>query len=110
MPHEIDAILLEEAKLNLDELARTCQVSREWIIERTQLGLLLDEDLIDIDPSLWLFDSRSFMRVKRMIGIERDFECNSELAGLVIDMIEEIKFLRSRLKAVGLNEDWKKES
>lgn len=103
MPYEIDAILLEETKLSLDELARICQVSREWIIERTQLGLVLDEDLTHLDPSLWLFDSRSFTRIKRIIRIERDFECNPELASLVTDMIEEIELLRSRLKAAGLD-------
>ncbi len=104
MLHEIDAILLEDAKLNLDELARSCQVSREWIIERAQLGLLLNEDLINTDPSLWVFDSRNFIRIRRIVGIERDFESNPELAGLVTDMIEEIEFLRSRLKTARLDE------
>ncbi len=105
MSHEIDAILLEDAKLNLDELARSCQVSREWIIERVQWGLLLDEDLIADDPATWIFDSRSFMRVKRIITIERDFEGNPELAGLVADLLEEIEVLRARLKTSELNEE-----
>lgn len=104
MSHEIDAILLEDAMLNLDELARSCRVSREWIIERVQWGLL-DEDLITNDPATWIFDSRSFMRVKRIITIERDFEGNPELAGLVADLIEEVEVLRARLKASELNVD-----
>lgn len=105
MSHEIDAILLEDAKLNLDELARSCQVSRKWIIERVQWSLLLDENSITSDPGAWLFDSRSFMRVKRIIAIERDFEGNPELAGLVADLLEEVEVLRARLKASELNED-----
>ena len=105
MSHEIDAILLEDAKLNLDELAGSCQVSREWIIERVQWGLLLDQDLITNDPASWIFDSRSFMRVKRIIAVERDFEGNPELAGLVADLIEEIEVLRARLETSELNED-----
>ena len=105
MPHEIDAISLEETKLNLDELAKSCQVSREWIIEHVQCGLLLNEDLSSTDPASWIFDSRSFIRVKRIIAIERDFECNPELAGLVADMIEEIEFLRTRLQATQLDEN-----
>ncbi|AEJ00602.1 MerR family transcriptional regulator [Nitrosomonas sp. Is79A3] len=105
MSHEIDAILLEDTKLNLDELARSCQINREWIIERVRWGLLLDEDLITNDPAAWLFDSRSFMRVKRIIAIERDFEGNPELAGLVADLLEEVEVLRARLKASELNED-----
>jgi len=105
MSHEIDAILLEDAMLNLDELARSCQVSREWIIERVRWGLLLDQDLITNDPASWIFDSRSFMRVKRIIAVERDFEGSPELAGLVADLIEEVEVLRTRLKASELNED-----
>ncbi|WP_292993261.1 chaperone modulator CbpM [Nitrosomonas sp.] len=105
MSHEIDAILLEDAKLNLDELARSCQVSRKWIIERVEWGLLLDEDSIASDPATWIFDSRSFIRIKRIIAIERDFEGNPELAGLVADLLEEIEFLRARLRASELNED-----
>jgi|CXWL01.1.fsa_nt_gi chaperone modulatory protein CbpM len=105
MPHQIDAILLEDAMLNLDELARSCQVSREWVIERVQCGLLLNENLVHTDPASWIFDSRSFMRVKRIMAVERDFECNPELAGLVADLVEEIEFLRTRLKTSQLNED-----
>lgn len=104
MPHEIDAVLLEDALFNLDELARSCQVSREWIIERIQWGLLPDEPSVTGDPASWTFDSRSFMRVKRIIAIERDFEGTPELAGLVADLIEEIERLRARLKAAGLDE------
>ncbi|SFD93772.1 chaperone modulator CbpM [Nitrosomonas sp. Nm166] len=107
MSHEIDAISLEDTKLNLDELAKSCQVSREWIIEHVQCGLLLNEELSSTDPASWIFDSRSFMRVKRIITIERDFECNPELAGLVADMIEEIEFLRTRLKAIQRDENAK---
>lgn len=105
MSHEINATLLEDTRLNLDELARSCRVSREWVIERIQWGVLQNEQLSHTDPASWLFDSHSFMRVKRIIAIERDFECNPELAGLVADMIEEIESLRARLKAAKLDED-----
>lgn len=96
MSHEIDGILLEDEKLSLDELARSCQVSQEWIIERVQCGVLLDEDA-DKDPSSWIFDSRSFIRTKKILSVERNFECHPELAGLVADMAEEITFLRNRI-------------
>ncbi|WP_295623245.1 chaperone modulator CbpM [uncultured Nitrosomonas sp.] len=104
MSQEIDAILLEDARLSLDELARSCRVSREWVIEHVQWGLLQNENLIGADPNVWIFDSRSFVRIKRIVAIERDFECNPELAGLVADLIEEVELLRTRLKASGPNE------
>ena len=104
MPHEIDGISLEDAKLNLKELARSCQVSHEWIIEHVQCGVLLNEN-IDADPTKWIFDSRSFIRTRRILAVEKDFECNPELAGLVADMTEEIAWLRNRLQQLELNKD-----
>jgi chaperone modulatory protein CbpM len=104
MSEEIDATLLEDTLLNLDELARSCQVSREWIIERVQCGVLLNEDT-GTDPAAWIFDSTSFIRIKRILAVERDFECNPELAGLVADMAEEIEFLRNRLQQSKPNAD-----
>jgi chaperone modulatory protein CbpM len=104
MSHEIDGILLEDAMLNLDELARSCQVSREWIIEHVQCGVLLNENM-NTDPALWVFDSHSFMRTKKILAVERDFECNPELAGLVADMAEEIALLRDCLQRTELGED-----
>lgn len=97
MSHEIDAVVLEEVRLTLDELARSCRVSREWIIARVQGGVLSGGDSIDANPETWQFDSRSFIRIKRMIAIERDFDGNPELAGLVADLQEEIELLRARL-------------
>lgn len=104
MTLEIDAVSLEDTIFGLDELARSCHVSREWIIERVHWGLLRNDDLIGTDPNAWIFDSRSFMRIRRIIAVERDFEGNPELAGLVADLIEEIESLRARLKASGLDE------
>ena len=105
MSKEVDAVLLEDALFNLDELAFSCHVSREWIIERVHWGLLLRDDVTGTNPDTWQFDSRSLLRVKRIIRVERDFEGNPELAGLVADLIEEIETLRTRLHASGLAED-----
>ena len=76
MSDQIEAILFEDARLDIEGLARCCNVSREWIIERVQCGI--------------------FMRV------ERDFECHPELAGLVADLIEEVEVLRARVKITEL--------
>jgi chaperone modulatory protein CbpM len=105
MTLEINAVSLEDTVFGLDELARSCHVSREWIIERVQWGLVPNGDLTGTAPEIWQFDSRSFLRIKRIVMIERDFEGNPELAGLVADLIEEVESLRARLHATGLPED-----
>tara|TARA_R110002073_G_scaffold277497_1_gene441383 strand:- start:973 stop:1284 length:312 start_codon:yes stop_codon:yes gene_type:complete len=102
MSYEIKGILLEDALLNLDQLAESCQVSRKWVIEHVQCGVLLD-DKASSDPTSWLFDSCSFMRVRRILALERDFDSNPELAGLVADLFEEIDFLRNSLQKTKLH-------
>ena len=100
MTYDIDASLPESTQFDLDQLAQGCQVSREWIIEYVQSGLLSHDETSSGDPALWSFDSRSFIRIRRIVTIERDFECNAELASLVADMIEEIEMLRAKLHVV----------
>ena len=98
MSNEFEAVLLENTKFSLDDMTRSCQVSREWIIARVQWGLLPHHDALPKnDPDAWLFDSRSLLRLKRMAAIERDFDSNPELAALVADLIEEVESLRARL-------------
>jgi len=97
MSDEIKAVLFEETRLDIDGLARCCRVSREWIIEHVQCGVLLNDDFARSDPTSWIFDSRSLIRIKRIMRVESDFECHPELAGLVADLIEEIEGLRTRV-------------
>jgi len=97
MSDQIEAILFEDARLDIEGLARCCNVSREWIIERVQCGILLDDHSPHHDPATWIFDSRSLVRIKRIMRVERDFECHPELAGLVADLIEEVEVLRARV-------------
>jgi chaperone modulatory protein CbpM len=92
MSQEISGISLEDALLSLDELATSCNVSHEWVVEHVQCGVLL-EDAGD-DPALWVFGSQSLIRARRILALEKDFDSNPELAGLVADLVEEIEYLR----------------
>ena len=92
MSREISGISLEDALLSLDELAASCNVSREWVIEHVQCGVLLEN--AGSNPKLWVFGSQSLIRARRILALERDFDSNPELAGLVADLVEEIEYLR----------------
>lgn len=94
MSQEISGVSLEDALLNLDELAASCNVSREWVIEHVQCGVLLENADVDSDPALWVFGSQSLIRARRILALEKDFDSNPELAGLVADLLEEIEYLR----------------
>lgn len=103
MSQEYIALLLDEARLSLDELAASCAVSREWVIQHVEAGVLLDQP--DPDPRRWLFNGRDLLRTRRLRALERDFDANPELAGLLADLFDELERLRSRLRGAGLPVD-----
>lgn len=107
MTREHVAVLLDETLLSIEELAAGCAVSREWVIEHVQAGVLLSESGAgsDADPARWQFTGRDLLRTRKMHDIERHFDANPELAGLVADLCEELDRLRTRLRRAGLSLD-----
>lgn len=103
MTKEHIALLLDDARLTLDEVAASCTVSREWVIEHVQAGVLLGD--IRTKPEAWMFNSRDVLRARRMFDLERRFDANPELAGLVADLFDELERLRTRVRQAGLNMD-----
>lgn len=103
MMQEHVAVLLEDARLTLEEVALSCSVSREWIIEHVRSGVLLAEP--DPDPARWTFSGRDLLRTRRLYDVERHFDANPELAGLVADLFDELERLRTRMRRAGLSID-----
>ncbi|MEO8302978.1 MAG: chaperone modulator CbpM [Betaproteobacteria bacterium] len=101
MTDAIAALLIDEVRIGLNEFASSCTVSREWIIEHVEAGVLLER--AQPDPSHWLFASRDLIRARQLDTLERQFDANPELAGLVVDLVEELERLRARLKREGLS-------
>ena len=100
---EFKVMILEETLFRLDELAATCTVTREWVIEHVRAGVLLER--AGPDPFGWRFTSYDLIRAKHLYSLERQFDANLELAGLVVDLTEELERLRARLKREGLSLD-----
>lgn len=96
----LTGIVLDEAMLTLDELARACAVEPRWVEVRVEAGLLR---CAGGAASEWRFASAELARARRMAALERDFDANEELAALVVDLIEEVQRLRARLRAAGLS-------
>ena len=95
--------VVEELRLTLDELSASCRVSPQWIIERVSAGVLLQD--ASPEPAHWAFGSEELRRARRLLQIERDFDANPELAGLVADLFEEVERLRTRLRRLGTDVD-----
>jgi len=94
----ITGIVLEETTLTVDELALACSVERQWVIVRVEAGLL---GTAAGSEQEWRFASAELARARRLVALERDFDANQELAALVVDLIEEVQRLRTRLRTGG---------
>jgi chaperone modulatory protein CbpM len=94
----IDCVLLDEAALNLQELARACAVEPEWVVHHVRSGILLGGT--ESHPEAWRFTSVDLVRARQIRRIEEDFDANEDLAALVVDLSEEVQRLRTRLRAL----------
>lgn len=85
--------LIDSDQLSLEDLARQCAVSPDWVLDRVHDELL---------TATWregacFFSSATLWRAQHMVMIERQFDANPALAALVADMSEEIRRLREQL-------------
>jgi chaperone modulatory protein CbpM len=99
--HEsVSGTLVDEAALSLDELARACQVEPDWVVRHVQAGVLGGTTQVQVTSLR--FRSGDLARARKLLSIERDFDANEQLAALVIDLGDEIRRLRARLHALGI--------
>lgn len=87
---KVDAVLIDEHTLDLQELASACAVPPTWVVERVEAGLLACSS----SAGEMRFASAHLVRARRMVTTERCFDANQELAALVADLIEEVEQLR----------------
>jgi len=94
----IECVLLDDAALTLEELARACAVEPEWVVHRVRSGILLSGS--EGTPEAWRFTSVDLVRARQLRRIEQDFDANEDLAALVVDLTEELQRLRTRLRVL----------
>jgi chaperone modulatory protein CbpM len=92
-------VVVDDETLTLEELAIACKVEPAWIVERVRDDILLKVGSVS---SMWRFSSAELVRVRRLIAIERNFDANPELAGLVVDLQEELESARQQLRMAGI--------
>ena len=91
-------VLLEDAALSVDELARACACESRWVVERTESGALACTVVAGGERR---FTSSELVRARRLLALERRFDADAELAALTVDLIEEVEALRRRLRSGG---------
>lgn len=90
-------IIENETRLTLRQLCDSCAVRAEYIIE------LVDEGLIEpsgVEKSHWCFSGVTIKRVQKAKRLQRDLGLNLAGAALAVDLIDEIEYLRAKLKNI----------
>jgi chaperone modulatory protein CbpM len=102
--HEIKSlsgVLLDDAALTVEELARACNVEPDWVVRRVRAGILGGQPAVQVTE--WRFRSGDLLRARSLLRVERDFDANEDVAALVVDLTEELRRLRARLHTLGLD-------
>jgi chaperone modulatory protein CbpM len=98
-PIPINAVLIDEVALKIDELARACDVEPDWVIRHVRAGVLGSSNSVEI--TTWKFGSHDLVRARHLLSVEQIFDANEDIAALVLDLGDEIHRLRARLRVLG---------
>ena len=102
LPNLDICILEEQTELTLDDLCCACSVSVEHIIKLVDIGIL---DPIGDEPTQWCFDGISLNRARIALRLQRDIGIDLVGAALALELMDEIKLLRSRLHTANIEND-----
>ena len=117
------AELLDQTMLSLQELARHCATSPQWVIEHVQTGVFSYDNessttTVQVSSEQWRFSSQTLVRARRIAQLEHSFDalatarsgqghaigCLRTGSGLAVcfgnDLIAHVEFSIGRLKRV----------
>ncbi len=98
LPQFAICILEEQAQLTLDDLCRACAIDAQRIIELVDFGVLEPQGR---EPARWIFGGASLHRARAALRLQRDLDIDLAGAALVLELLDEIDTLRTRLRAMG---------
>ncbi len=85
----------DETALSLAELCRICRMPAERVIELIEEGVV---EPIGREPASWQFRAVSVRRVRCAQRLEQDLGVNTAGAALALDLLDELRTLRARLR------------
>jgi chaperone modulatory protein CbpM len=87
-------LLDEQVHLSLTEFCQACSSRTEWVIELVEEGIL---EPSGEESSRWSFPGNSLSKAQRARRLQHDLEINLAGVALVLELLDEIEALRSRL-------------
>ncbi len=93
---QIEQLLIveEELQMSTSELCHAIGLEKECLIAWVQEGILSP---IGSSQEDWRFAGDSLVRAKKALRLSRDLEINTPGVAMVLDLLDEISSLRSRL-------------
>ncbi len=88
-------LLDESAELSLEDLCRACGVERVVLVEMVEEGLL---EPLDMQLAPWRFQGEALRRARTALRLRRDLDVNLAGAAMVLDLLDEIEQLETRLR------------
>lgn len=91
-------ILDRTTSFSLVELCELCSLPAETIIEMVEEGLIDPLGTTAAPP--WRFPAETLPRIQTALRLQRDLRINLAGVALVIDLLDELRTLRIRMKAL----------
>ncbi|WP_313620977.1 chaperone modulator CbpM [Achromobacter sp.] len=84
--------------LSADDLARACGAEVEWVARLVEVGIV---NASGRGPSEWCFYSVDLQRALHARRLEHDFGAGLDAVALILDLSQEVRRLKSQLRALG---------
>jgi len=85
----------QDMRVALAELCAVCGVSAELVLDLVDEGIL---EPVDYDRRGPVFTAVALRRVQQVRRLQRDLGVNRAGAGLAVELLEEVRYLRRRLR------------
>jgi len=94
----VDGMLLDERVcLTMVELCRATGLHAEAILSIVEEGVI---EPLGPTPRDWRFTAESLARLNTVLRLQRDLDVNLAGVALVLDLLDEVKALRTRVTAL----------
>ena len=94
----LDGMLLDERVcLTMVELCQATGLHAEAVLSIVSEGVI---EPLGQTPRDWRFTAESLARLKTVMRLQRDLDVNLAGAALVLDLLDEVKALRTRVRAL----------
>ena len=94
----VRGILLDEhVQYSLEEVCEVCSIQTDWVVELVEQGIIQPAGE---DRRHWRFPGSSLHTALKARRLQQDLDLNLSGVALVLQLLEEIEQLRSRLGAI----------